>query len=261
VKYPTIAILLAIAVTSVAEGQQSWYGGSDFTEFNVDYDGRFTFARLSFTPVNDGWGRGRGRRGRDLYWDHDWPHAETNLLKLLRELTDIRPFMEGSNILAADDPDLHKYPVAYVSEPGFWTLSDAEVQGLRDYLLKGGFLIFDDFADSYYRGAYEWANFEQGMARVLPEARPVRLDFTHEIFHSFFQIDSLDLKHPYDPVYAEFWGIHEDNDPTKRLVAIINYNADIGDYWEYSDTGWYPIPLSNEAYKLGVNYIIYAMTH
>ena len=258
-----LTLLFATTAPCLLEAQRGrragWRGGSDFTEFNVPYDGRFTFARLSFTPADlSGWG---GRRGRQLYWDHDWPIAEDNLMKLLRELTHIRPFMEGSNIFAADDPELLKYPVAYVSEPGHWMLSDAEVEGLRNYLLKGGFLIFDDFADDYGWGAYEWSTFEQGMLRVLPGARPVQLDFSHPIFSSFFQIDSLELQHPYRYVYAEFWGIYEDNDPTKRLLAIINYNADIGDYWEFSDSGWYPIPLSNEAYKLGVNYIIYAMTH
>ena len=262
-----LTLSLAAAVSCVAEAQRGgnrggagWRGGSDFTEYNVPYDGRFTFARLSFTPGGQGGWGGRGR-GRDLYWDHDWPIAETNLVKLLRELTDVRPYMEGSNILAADDPELFKYPVAYVSEPGHWTLSEAEIEGLRNYLLKGGFLIFDDFADDYGWTAYQWGTFEHGMLQVLPDARPVQLDFSHPIFHSFFEIDSLELQHPYRYVYAEFWGIYEDNDPNKRLLAIINYNADIGDYWEFSDTGWYPIPLSNEAYKLGVNYIIYAMTH
>jgi len=258
VRYVTVALFVTVLVADPVEGQIYWTGGSDFTEFNVPYDGRFTFVRLSFTPT-EGWG---GRRRRPQYWwDHDWPYAETNLLKLLRELSYVRPFREGSNILAADDPELFKYPVAYVSEPGHWTLTDEEAEGLRNYLLKGGFLIFDDFADSYYGGANEWSVFERGILQVLPDARPVRLDFSHPIFHSFFEIDSLDLRHPYQPVYAEFWGIFEDNDPNKRLLVIANYNADIGDYWEYSDTGWLPIPLSNEAYKLGINYIVYAMTH
>lgn len=258
VRYLVLALLSTALVADPGEAQIYWRGGSDFTEFNVPYDGRFTFVRLSFTP-GDSWG---GRRRRPQYWwDHDWPYAETNLVKLLRELTDVRPFMEGSNILAPDDPELFKYPVAYVSEPGHWTLTDEEAEGLRNYLLKGGFLIFDDFADSYYGGQYEWSVFERGMLQVLPDARPVRLDSSHPIFHAFFEIDSLELRHPYQPVYAEFWGIFEDNDPSKRLLVIANYNADIGDYWEFSDSGWYPIPLSNEAYKLGINYIVYAMTH
>ncbi len=245
---------LASLCSTVPVEAQRWYGGSDFTEFNVPYDGRFTFVRLSFAAPLDGWS-GRRRRGPDLKWDHDWPIAESNLLKLLKELTDIAPYMEGSNILAADDPDLFKYPVAYLSEPGFWTLTEAEEEGIRNYLLKGGFIIFDDFA------GYHWENFQDKLFRVLPDARPVRLDPSHPIFNSFFEVESLDHVHPYYQVAPEFWGVFEDNDPDKRLMAIVNYNNDIGDYWEYSDTGWYPIDLSNEAYKLGINYIIYAMTH
>jgi len=245
-------------VVAVPSEAQRWTGGEDVTEFNVPYDGRFTFVRLAFTPLDlgrSGWGR-RGRRRRDLGWDHDWPIAETNLNKILNEITDVRPYMEGSNILRADDPELCKYPLAYVSEPGYWTVSEAEAEGLRNYLLKGGFLIFDDFA-----GAYQWANFEQKMLTVLPDARPMRLDSSHQIFHSFFDIDSLTQQHPYYGVMSEYWGVFEDNDPSKRLMVIVNYNNDIGDLWEYSDTGWYPIPLSNEAYKLGINYVVYSMTH
>lgn len=242
--------LLLTATTANSSEAQRWRGGSDFTEYNVPYDGRFTFVRISFDPLMQ-WG---GRR-RDLKWDHDWPIGESNLMKLLNELTYVRPFMEGSNILAADDPNLFNYPLGYVSEPGFWTVSEDEIRGLRSYLLKGGFLIFDDFG-----GRYEWANFLDKMNRVLPDAIPVRLDLSHPIFHSFFDIESLD----YLPSYRglpEYWGIFEDNDPEKRLMAIINYNNDIGEYWEFSDTGYTLVDLTNEAYKLGINYVVYAMTH
>ena len=89
----------------------------------------------------------------------------------------------------------------------------------------------------------------------------VQLDITHPIFDSFYHIKSLDMDHPYRRVKAEFWGIYEDNDPSKRLIAIINFNNDIGDYMEWSDEGYMPIELSNEAYKLSVNYVVYALTH
>ncbi len=162
----------------------------------------------------------------------------------------------GTNILSLDDPELYQYPVAYMSEPGHWALTDSEAQGLRDYLLKGGFVIFDDFA------GYDWYNFAEQMGRVLPDARLLPMEESHPIFDSFFRIADLDgFVHPNYNVTPEFFGIFEDNDPNKRLMAIVNYNNDIGDYWEWSDAGFLPIDLSNEAYKLGVNYIVYAMTH
>jgi uncharacterized protein DUF4159 len=100
------------------------------------------------------------------------------------------------------------------------------------------------------------------MRRVLPQGRLVELDATSPIFHSFFEINSLDFVQMYDRgVKATFHGMFEDNDPKKRLLLIANYNNDIGEYWEFSDQGYVPIDLSNEAYKFGVNYIVYALTH
>jgi hypothetical protein len=217
---------------------------------NVPYDGRFTFARIRFEPL----GGGEGFFGRDLKWDHDFPRGERNLMKILSEISTLRPYMDGGNILTLDDPELFKFPIAYLCEPGFWTLTDKEAEGLRNYLLKGGFLIIDDFVDD------QWYNFEAQMRKVLPQSRLVELDAAHPIFDSFFRIESLDFAHPYWGQRARFYGIFEDNDPKKRLMVIVNYNTDIGDYWEWSDAGFLPISLSNEAYKLGVNYIMYGMT-
>jgi hypothetical protein len=128
--------------------------------------------------------------------------------------------------------------------------------GLRKYLAKGGFLIVDDFMLN------EWYNFETHIKRVLPGARIDRLDVAHPVFHSFFDIETLDMGYPGRPsLKASFLGIHEDNDPKKRLIVVINYNNDIGDYMEHSGQGWWPVNTSNDAYKLAINYIIYGLTH
>jgi hypothetical protein len=220
---------------------------------NVPYDGRFTFVRIRFEPMSSGGGRW-GRR--DLKWDHDVPRAERNFTKILREITGVRPSVEGGNIFTLDDPQLTKFPVAYLSEPGFWTMSEKEVSGLRNYLLKGGFMIIDDFVGPH------WMNLEEQFRRALPEARFVRLDVSHPIFDSFFHIKTLSMEQfPYGPQFEpQYYGIFEDNDPKKRLMVIANYNNDLGDYMEWSDAGFLPIQITNEAYKLGVNYVIYGMT-
>jgi hypothetical protein len=140
-------------------------------------------------------------------------------------------------------------------EPGFWTQTDEEAANMRAYLLKGGFIIFDDFRGN------DWANFLAQMQRVLPDVRMVELELSHPIFHSFFDIATLEFHQYYDRGTPYFIGAYLDNDPKKRLLFIANYNNDVGEYWEYSDTGWTPIDLSNEAYKLGVNYLIYGVTH
>ena len=241
------ALVLAVVATTAGLAR------ADISPGNVGYDTKFVFVRLRYEMSR---GLGGGFFSRDLPWAHDYPRAERNLAKILESVTYINPFMgrNGGNILTLDDPELHKFPFAYMSEPGYWEMSEAEALGLRNYLLKGGFLIFDDF-----RGPH-WYNFETQLRRVLPDAQLIQLDITHPIFHSFFDIETLEMP----PMYGTtptFFGVFEDNDPDKRLMIIANYDNDIGEYWEYSDTGWVPIDLSNEAYKYGVNYVIYSMTH
>ena len=230
------------------------FGPPDVTYENVPYDGRFTFNRLRFTPSR--WGPGGYIWGLDLKWNHDYPRADSHFLKILEATTaiDVRP--EGTNIFALDDPELFRFPVAYLCEPGFWTLTDAEARGLREYLLKGGFVVVDDF-----RGRH-WYAFVEALSRVLPAARLIPLEATHPVFDSFFRIDPATIDHPYfAPGPPAYYGVFEDNDPSRRLMLVANYNLDIGEYWEWSDTGFIPIELSNEAYKLGVDYVVYGMTH
>lgn len=225
---------------------------------NVAYDGRFTFVRIRYTPLGglEGGFGGRGGGFGDPKWNHDYPRAEVHFAKILSEVSLVRPYLDGGNVLTLDDPALFQYPIAYLTEPGFWSVNQREALGLRSWLAKGGFLIVDDFAGNH------WYNFEEQMRVVLPEARLVRLGVEHPVFDSFFRIASLDFYHPYYQGFqSEFHGIFEDNDPAKRLMVIVNYNNDIAEYWEWSDTDFAPIELTNEAYKLGVNYVIYAMTH
>ena len=234
-----LAIALVMAVPLLAQGWRRMV-----VEPNVAYDGRFTFARIRYTV--------HGRSG----WEFDYPEMERHLMSAMQELTTLRPHVAGSNVHALDDPELLRYPVAYLSEPGYWIPSDSEAAGLRTYLAKGGFLIVDDFMRR------EWINFEEQMRRVLPDARFVRLDVTEPVFDTFFHLDSLRMPYPNNPnLEAEFFGIFEDNDPAKRLMVVINYNNDIGDYMEWSHTAWLAVNPTNDAYKLAVNYLVYGMTH
>lgn len=220
----------------------------------VPYDGTFTFVRVRFNAGRRSFAGGFGR-GRNPGWAHDYPYADENFIKILDEVTLLGPNTEGTNVIDAGDPELHSYPIAYVSEPGGWAPTQAELDNIAAYLQKGGFLILDDF-----RSNREWANVEAIFNVVLPGHSFRILELEEPIFNSFFQIETLDLPPPTFPQYRPiFLGLHEDNDPEGRLMVIANFNNDIGDYWEYSDMGYYPIDLSNEAYKFGVNYVIYAM--
>ena len=191
---PLATALLALANLAALPGalpaqRRGWR--EPIFEPNVPYDGRFTFARIRYTVY--------GRSG----WEFDYPTMEHNLMTMLEEITAVRPHVAGSNIHTLDDPELLKYPVAYLSEPGYWVPSDSEAVGLRTYLAKGGFLIVDDFM----RG--EWRNFEAQIRRVLPGARIEPLDLSHPVFHAVFDLETLDMKYPHDPyLQAEFLGIH-----------------------------------------------------
>jgi hypothetical protein len=145
---------------------------------------------------------------------------------------------------------------------GYWNPSDEDIANLRAYLLKGGFLIVDDTRQE--RG-FEFQNFYTQMKRVLPEYEIQPVPDDHEIFNAFFSIpEPRALAAPYGSRWnvPEYLGIFENNDPEGgRLMVMVNWNQDLQEYWEYSDRGYYPIDLSNEAYKFGVNYMIYALTH
>ena len=255
-----LLLLLAVALLGApaahaqgggTDGMRGFGGGGRQrppTEFpaNAPYDGRLTFVRIRYAMGMEA--------GRDVKWAHDYPRGERHFTKIIAELSTIRTRTLVTNIVTLDDPELFKYPIAYLCEPGFWVPSDAEVLGLRNYLTKGGFIIFDDFAGPH------WRNFEAQMLKVLPKAKLVKLTIDHPIFDSFYHIKDLNYKHPYYGMPSEFFGIFENNDPKRRLLAVVNYNNDISEYWEWSDESVFPIDMSNEAYKLGVNYMVYALT-
>jgi hypothetical protein len=213
----------------------------------------FTFVRLRWQS-DYGFSR---RGGFSAAWNHDYPRAEQHLSLIMKELTLLDIRTNDSLILTLDDPELFKYPIAFMWEPGFWNLTDHEAERFRAYLAKGGFAVFEDFD-----GREQWSNFEAQMRRVLPDARLVRLDKSHRIFDAFFRIKDIDaIVHPMSGIPPSYYGIFEDNDPAKRLMVVANFDNDVPEYWEWSGQGLFPFDTSNEAYKLGVNYLIYGMTH
>ena len=219
--------------------------------YGVDYDGQTTFVRLR-------WGGNLGGfRGGGSAWNHDTPRAEQHLSMIANELTLVNMRRDASLILSLDDPELCRYPMAFMWEPGFWNLTDREALAFRAYLNKGGFAVFEDFD-----GPQQWAHFEAQMRRVLPDGRLVKLDQTHPIFDTFFRIKDIDgIVHPMYGLRPSYFGIFEDNDPSRRLMVVANFDNDVPEYWEWSGAGLYPFDKSNEAYKLGVNYLIYGLTH
>jgi hypothetical protein len=222
-------------------------------------DGELYFARLRYSDASIE--RGRGWRGAAFT---DYPDAEIHLLQGLSRLTRIATGAEGVTLGLADD-ELMRFPWLYAVEVGRWYLSEDEATRLREYLLRGGFLMVDDFW-----GTYQWAVFVESMNRVFPDRPIVELGEDHDLLHVLYDLDQRiqipgrsyfrtgvtwqgeDSKVPY-------WrGIFDDDG---RLMVAINFNMDMGDAWEHADDPYYPEPMTALAYRFAVNYVIYAMTH
>jgi hypothetical protein len=252
------ALLSLFAVSAYAQRRRFFYGWDESVR-NVPYDGRFTFVRIRYATAPGGyWAGGRPS------WVHGYPLAEQNLMRIMKDICLLDVRIDDINVVTLDDDELSRYPIAYIIEPGWWTLNMREAAALRRYLQKGGFLIVDDFKPDGWRGAMGggWKPFADNIQLALPGARFFDMDLSHPIFHSFFEIRSLDsFPQAYNAGRAVFRGVYEDNDPKKRLMIIVNYNTDISQFWEWSARGFRPVDDTNEAYKLGVNYLLYGMTH
>jgi hypothetical protein len=216
-------------------------------------ESKFTFARIFFESPMGRFFFGRIGEGNGPPWSHDWPRAEEHLMKIVAEVTklDVNP---GGHIISFQTDECFKYPIAYLCEVGYINLSDEEAQRMAEYLLRGGFLIVDDF-----RGDRELRNFRYQMKRVFPDRSLEELPRTHPIWTCFYDISDLAIEPPYSGfLVPQYFGMSDD---TGRLMMVVDYNNDISEYWEWSNDPLMPIEDSNEAYRYGVNYVIYALTH
>jgi hypothetical protein len=228
---------------------------SEAPKNDQDLSGRFTFVRIRYIDTslcNGYFGPWLGDEG--FPWSHDYPVAGRHLMKIMSELSKIDATIDVDEpIFTFDDPQLFKYPFAYLCEVGCMNLSEKELAGLREYILRGGFLLIDDF-----RSPWQLQNLQRQLKQALPEYDLKKMDVSHPIFNCFFSIKTLDVNPVYRGETPEFWGM-EDKDG--RLMMIVNYNYDASDYWQFSDNPFRPIEETNDAYKFGVNYIMYALTH
>ncbi|XZE50377.1 DUF4159 domain-containing protein [Planctomycetaceae bacterium SH248] len=215
----------------------------------------FRFARVKYTC----W-------GRSDKWLVDFPESDLNLPHRLRELTSMEVHPE-SVIVELTDENISDFPFLYLIEPGQMALTDEEVEGLRRYLLNGGFLMVDDFW-----GEDEWYTFYQNIKRVFPDREPQELPLEHEIFHIVYDLAEKPMipsighfmsgrgTERYDANEAHYRGIFDDKG---RMMAIICHNTDLGDGWEEEgvDPNYFKEYSERFAYPLGINIVTYAMTH
>jgi hypothetical protein len=242
----TLGAVLAVATPLAQRGGFNNRRAAPTYAGNVRYDGRFAFVRMAYPYM--------GRQGAP--WAHDYPTGEYNFMKIFTTITNVWGHVDESSIMTFGDPEMFKFPVIYLCEPGYWQLSEPEVKSLRDYLLKGGFMIVDDFPRQ------AWGQFDYEMSRVFPQLQWIQLEISHPIFHTFFEIDSFDI---IPQAYnlggrPQFWALFENNDPKGRMLVVANYQNDLSEFWEASEQGYFLVSDSNEAYKIGVNQFIYAIT-
>ena len=221
------------------------------TKGNHEYD--FTFVRLKY---DGGFWRRSG-------WRVDWPASDRNFIWQLRKQThlDANP---REKIIKVGAEELFLYPFAYLLEVGSLRLSDAEAANLREYLLRGGFLFIDDF-----HGTNQWKTFYRQLKKIFPEREPEDIPMSHPLFRCFFHIEAL-MQIP-SPNALSSGRTYESNgynvrclgvfDDKNRLMVMINFNTDIGDAWEHAAESSYPRKYSDMALKMGINAVIYSLTH
>jgi hypothetical protein len=215
-------------------------------------DHSFYFTRGIYTS---GWGRPS--------WATDYPKADQQFLTVLRRLTNLDAYA-SEHAVRLDDPELRRHPFLYILEVGTIALSPAEVTGLRDYLLAGGFVFVDDFW-----GDNGWYTFERQMKQVLPEHSIVDVGFDHPIFTNFYRLTELQQM-PAINVWrrggtTECFGCEVAArgifDERGRLMMFIMWNTDNGDAWEWAEQPDIPLKFSTFAYQIGVNAVVYSMSH
>jgi Domain of unknown function (DUF4159) len=229
-----------------------------------DEKAEWTFARLRYPTRGSSYG-GFGSFGgfRGGGWSEDYPKADRQFVEGLRRLTRLnaRPYQE---VLEPDSDDLFNWPWLYAVNVGTWDFTDEQAAHMRAYLLRGGFLMVDSF-----HGVAEWESFLIGMRKIFPD-RPIEdLENKDEIFHVLYDLDERIQVPGYqyimtgrtferDGIEPKWRAIRDDKG---RIMVAICHNMHIGDAWEHADDPRYPERFSSLAYRLGINYIIYSMTH
>ena len=220
----------------------------------------FYFTRAIYSGEYDDYDQG----GR---WAVDYPKADHQFLVALKRLSIVDAY-DSDNAITLTDPRLRRFPLLYAVEVGSMSLNEAEVEALRNYLLAGGFLVIDDFW-----GSWAWEQFESQMQRVLPERNIVEIPPEHPVLTAFYNIEEIiqvpnirqgwasvhgGPTHEYDGFIPHLRGIFDDEG---RLMVLINWNTDLGDAWEWADDPGYPLKFSTYAFEIGINFVIYGMTH
>lgn len=252
-KYLYRLLLCACLASTVIPGMPEVIKAQDdhgFRFIRIQVDDTHTSSYYSRSS-RGGWSR---RGGGEPGWIHDYPTAEDNLYEAIDKTTKIQ--LAGQYmILTLREERIFEYPFLYLSEPGRWQINQTEVDYLREYFARGGFIMFDDF-----RGTGEWANFYYNMKLVFPDKEPVEIPNDHEIWSVYYEIDPLEAPSWVTPRYSKYedkyYTYYDDNG---RMMCIVCFNQDVGDGWEWPNRR---LDQANTLpFQMGINFIIYALTH
>jgi hypothetical protein len=263
---------LAAAAFSQRFGRFGGFGGfgnseAPATEFSPNAE--FHFLRMEYTDyMRRGFGN-VSRRGRASgWWAQDWPDADEHFTKGVQRLT--RMDVGDPQHVSLTDEKLFDYPWIYATQVGYWVLSDEETSRLREFLLRGGFIMTDDFWDQ--GGQQEWEVFMEAMNRVLPGQPVTDIGLDDSVMHVLYDIQQKDLMFIPGSRHLDYNGrVYQPPgtksawramyDPKNRMVVAINFDTDIGDAWEFADVPYYPEGMTALAYRYGINYLMYSITH
>jgi hypothetical protein len=268
--------LTAITLTSLYAFQRPFrqYPGVEYDNFPLPQNYReqteFVFARLMYPPTPRGIGQGYGFRGggdwREGFsiWTQDYPRADRHFSEAVRRLTRLHIRSVEQPVNLDDGDDAFNYPWLYAVQVGQWRLTDEQVKKFREYFLRGGFFMCDDFW-----GEAQWENFLYSMQRVLPGRPVVDIPDDDPVLHVIYNLQdryqvpgarymSTGVTWKCEGCPARWRGIYDEQG---RLVVAMSYNSDLGDSWEWADDARYDEKFSALSIRIGINYIVYAMTH
>jgi hypothetical protein len=265
----TAVLLLGLSTSVLAAqgGFQRRYMPPVAYESSADAKHEFAWSRLQYTPLGGSFGGFGGYRGYGGFasWSRDYPKADITFLAALRRLTriDARSYQQ---VVSLDTDAIFNFPFVYAVQVQSWTFSDQQASRLRDYLLKGGFLMVDDF-----HGTADWESFLRGMRMVLPADKYPIFDLADgdEIFHVLYDIGQrfqvpgeqyVNTGRTYEKDgYVPKWRAIRDE--KGRIIVAICHNMHLGDAWEWADDASYPEPFASMAFRVGIDYVMYSMTH
>jgi hypothetical protein len=203
--------------------------------------------------ITSRWRFGTNGRIGHTGWSHNYPEAEINLNDFVERTTRIDVDANSYRLLELSSPEIFEYPFAYVSEPGEMEMTDAEVENLREYIKRGGFVLIDDFDGDHMD------NLREEMRRVFPDRGFEVITVDNPVLDLIFTVDNLDSMAPHvpgdDPVY---YGMLND---AGELAIVACHNNDLANFWEWYGSPQYPLEPATDAFRIGANLVVHAFTH